>query len=184
MKHKSLYIAIILALQCAIAQADNTIDSNQIDKVVVNGDDNDIGGISACRNNNPDCLDPDGYSWVTGNQNYLHGLSNYMITGSKNTISFNVDPSTTYGGFTNSVNVYGNFNTADQPVGLNIFGSSNSTIGQNLDIVGYDNNVKGSALQVMGTGNELNMVGMGAVIGSKNSVENSAGSVIGTFNMM
>ncbi|EGN5360015.1 hypothetical protein IHW74_004535 [Salmonella enterica] len=183
MKYKNIAIAIMLALPCAVANAANNIDAIQVDKVVVNGDDNDIGGLSPCTNNQI-CENPDGYSWVIGNENYLHGLSNYMVTGNKNAISFTYEPSMMYPGFTNSVNIYGNSNTADQPMGLNIFGSSNKVLGQNLDIVGYGNNVSGSAVQVMGTGNELNMVGMGAFIGSKNKVDNYAGSVIGTFNTL
>lgn len=183
MKYKNTAIAIMLALPCAVAYASNNIDEFQIDKVVVNGDGNDIGGLSPCTNNQI-CENPDGYSWVIGNENYLQGLSNYMVTGNKNNITFTYNSSMMYPGFTNSVNIYGNSNSADQPMGLNIFGSSNKVLGQNLDVVGYGNNVSGSAVQVMGTGNELNMVGMGAFIGSKNKIDNYAGSVIGTFNTL
>ena len=46
MKQKSLYIAIVLALNCAVAVADNSIDSTQIDEVTVNGDGNNISGLT------------------------------------------------------------------------------------------------------------------------------------------
>ncbi|MGO0133027.1 YadA-like family protein, partial [Citrobacter freundii] len=40
----------------------------------------------------------------------------------------------------------------------------------------------GSALQVIGSYNELDMVGMGAILGSRNTATNYAGSIMGTFN--
>ncbi|MDN4370005.1 hypothetical protein PEY55_17180 [Citrobacter portucalensis] len=49
MKQKSLYIAIVLALHCAVAVADNSIDSTQIDEVTVNGDGNNISGLRKVR---------------------------------------------------------------------------------------------------------------------------------------
>ncbi|MDX7506724.1 hypothetical protein SJ593_28400, partial [Citrobacter freundii] len=49
-------------------------------------------------------------------------------------------------------------------------------------VMGYSNNVSGSALQVIGSYNELDMVGMGAILGSRNTATNYAGSIMGTFN--
>ena len=51
MKQKSLYIAIVLALHCAVAVADNSIDSTQIDEVTVNGDGNNISGALLNKSN-------------------------------------------------------------------------------------------------------------------------------------
>ena len=83
MKQKSLYIAIVLALHCAAAYADNTIDEHQIDKVTVIGDENSVTGLSQCTHSDK-CEVPDGPSSVNGSYNIITGLSNYVITGNNN----------------------------------------------------------------------------------------------------
>ncbi|WP_326928902.1 hypothetical protein [Citrobacter sp. RHBSTW-00881] len=87
MKQKSLYIAIVLALHCAVAVADNSIDSTQIDEVTVNGDGNNISGLTPCATPS-NCKSPLGNSSVSGNNNTITSLTNYIITGSNNDLSF------------------------------------------------------------------------------------------------
>ncbi|EPO2769508.1 hypothetical protein ACT7V1_001129 [Salmonella enterica subsp. enterica] len=183
MKQKSLYIAIVLALHCAAAYADNTIDEYQIDMVTVIGDENSVTGQYQCMNPE-NCNSPNGPSSVNGSYNSINGLSNYVVTGSNNNLGYTYDPNLIYFGYANSFNVYGNYNTGAELSGLNIFGSGNDVYGQNIDIVGYSNKIKGSAIQVMGSYNDLDVVGMGAVLGSRNMVSNYAGSIIGTYNTL
>lgn len=92
MKQKSLYIAIVLALHCAAAYADNTIDEHQIDKVTVIGDENSVTGLSQCTHSDK-CEVPDGPSSVNGSYNIITGLSNYVITGNNNKLDYTYDPS-------------------------------------------------------------------------------------------
>lgn len=159
MKQKSLYIAIVLALHCAVAVADNSIDSTQIDEVTVNGDGNNISGLTPCATPS-NCKSPLGNSSVSGNNNTITSLTNYIITGSNNDLSFSYDPSQFWNDYANSFNVYGNNNTGTGLFDLNLVGSDNKVLGQNLAVMGYSNNVSGSALQVIGSYNELDMVGM------------------------